>query len=542
MQEKTPAENTILKEGIEHIENLPIKEFLNAIKNLSKFRVTEKIDGVNIVFGIDEDGNFYTSRESKGGKRFYRDSEWGKQIWITGFRAAHKALKKIFPVLKKRNLMKPGDAIEAEILFGALPNTVPYDSDLNQIILLRVFAGNPKFDIIKKALENISITVELKNVPTTNDGKTIEYENKKYKWKISSTPQVSQYLLNKVKNNNIIKQNIEKLEQYLNQPSGISNLTNLMVISLPLNKKPKGINSENWKIVKEKIKMKRKKINQILQTFKLNIKNEMLNSLVRNVSSKFGPSYEKGGWIEGLVFFDTDTGKQFKLVDKTIFTEMNRFSWKIREFISASGNKKLKSLMGKIQSKIAEIIGHPYLVSGSSKRYIKKFGTTDEEIINNLSKSIQNLEKTKEKLIKTINYGEKVAIRMLDWYTKNKHRIKRKIVRNNQEIIITYDDPNLNKKTLETFAEFFYYIKNIKNKIMSANTPQEIITLFIPNPSEEISIQGNVMEKAIPINKKLWKKAIEKAKKTFKVYPSAYANGFAAKEYKRMGGKWKNVD
>ena len=539
---KSTTKNIILNEGIEHIENLPIKEFLNAVKNLNKFRVTEKIDGVNIVFGMDENGKFYTSRESKGGKRFYKDSEWGKQIWITGFRAAHKALEKIFPVIKRRNLMKPGDAIEAEILFGALPNTVPYGSKSNQIILLRVFDGNPDFDTIKKALENISITIELKNVPTTNDGKTIEYEDRKYKWKISSTPQVPKSLLDKVKSNNIIKQNIKKLEEYLNQPSGIGNLTNLMVISIPLNKKPEAIGSENWKIVKEKIKIKREQIEQVLQTFKLDIKNEMLNSLVRKVASKFGPSYEEGGWIEGLVFLDTDTGKQFKLVDKTIFTEMNKFSWKIREIISASGGKKLKSLMGRIQLRMAEIIGHPRLVSGFPKQYISKFGTTDEEIINNLSKSIQNLEKTKEELVKIINYGEKVANRILDWYIKNKSKLTKTITRNNQEIVVTYDDPNLNKKTLETFAEFFYYMKNIKNKIMSANTPQEIITLFMPNPSEEVSIQGNVMEKAIPINEKLWKKAIEKAKKTFKVYPSAYANGFAAKEYKRMGGKWKNVD
>ena len=32
----------------------------------------------------------------------------------------------------------------------------------------------------------------------------------------------------------------------------------------------------------------------------------------------------------------------------------------------------------------------------------------------------------------------------------------------------------------------------------------------------------------------------EQAKKKFDVYPSAYANGWAAKNYKGKGGTWKN--
>lgn len=46
-----------------------------------------------------------------------------------------------------------------------------------------------------------------------------------------------------------------------------------------------------------------------------------------------------------------------------------------------------------------------------------------------------------------------------------------------------------------------------------------------------------------PKNPELWKKAIAKAKQKFDVYPSAYANAWAAKWYKEQGGKWqKKVD
>lgn len=45
--------------------------------------------------------------------------------------------------------------------------------------------------------------------------------------------------------------------------------------------------------------------------------------------------------------------------------------------------------------------------------------------------------------------------------------------------------------------------------------------------------------KNVPLNKKLWDKAISQAKQKFDVYPSAYANAWAAKWYKSKGGKWK---
>jgi hypothetical protein len=42
-----------------------------------------------------------------------------------------------------------------------------------------------------------------------------------------------------------------------------------------------------------------------------------------------------------------------------------------------------------------------------------------------------------------------------------------------------------------------------------------------------------------PSNPSLWSKAVAEAKKKYRVYPSAYANGYAAKWYKQNGGTWK---
>jgi hypothetical protein len=48
-------------------------------------------------------------------------------------------------------------------------------------------------------------------------------------------------------------------------------------------------------------------------------------------------------------------------------------------------------------------------------------------------------------------------------------------------------------------------------------------------------------EKNVPTNPSLWSKMKSRAKSKFDVYPSAYANGWAAKEYKKAGGGWKSV-
>jgi hypothetical protein len=44
-----------------------------------------------------------------------------------------------------------------------------------------------------------------------------------------------------------------------------------------------------------------------------------------------------------------------------------------------------------------------------------------------------------------------------------------------------------------------------------------------------------------PNNPSLWSKDKTEAKAKYKVYPSAYANGYAAKRYKEMGGTWRKA-
>ena len=51
--------------------------------------------------------------------------------------------------------------------------------------------------------------------------------------------------------------------------------------------------------------------------------------------------------------------------------------------------------------------------------------------------------------------------------------------------------------------------------------------------------RDNLQEKNVPTNPKLWSSVISQARSKFDVYPSAYANAWASKEYKKKGGGWR---
>lgn len=77
-----------------------------------------------------------------------------------------------------------------------------------------------------------------------------------------------------------------------------------------------------------------------------------------------------------------------------------------------------------------------------------------------------------------------------------------------------------------------YMDKIIPNKTVSQ----------IMGEAKEINEMIELLEKNSPTNKKLWSKAKSLARQKFDVYPSAYANAWAAKWYKKKGGGWRKLN
>ena len=74
----------------------------------------------------------------------------------------------------------------------------------------------------------------------------------------------------------------------------------------------------------------------------------------------------------------------------------------------------------------------------------------------------------------------------------------------------------------------------IGRKLMRGD-PHDSVKAYASEEVEQIN------EKNVPTSPEKWAQAKSQAKAKFDVYPSAYANGWAAKKYKAMGGSWKSV-
>ena len=80
-------------------------------------------------------------------------------------------------------------------------------------------------------------------------------------------------------------------------------------------------------------------------------------------------------------------------------------------------------------------------------------------------------------------------------------------------------DPSAHKKAKSIF-------QRIKDKFMKKEQLKEVELFF---------------EKNVPTDKSKWSYYKSQAKKKFDVYPSAYANAWAAKMYKKAGGGWRKT-
>ena len=57
--------------------------------------------------------------------------------------------------------------------------------------------------------------------------------------------------------------------------------------------------------------------------------------------------------------------------------------------------------------------------------------------------------------------------------------------------------------------------------------------------NEMLAEINRLIEKSVPTDPAKWAASKAAAKKKFDVYPSAYANAWAAKNYKAKGGGWR---
>jgi hypothetical protein len=478
---------TRLSESIVHIEDLPIDEFIRTLQNMNTMVAQEKLDGANLWVGIDEDGKLFTSREGKRGnaERRYSEEEWPKVSAFNQFRAAQAALQSKEQEIKR--IMRPGDMVEAEVLFGRQPNSVTYGAGgKSYIAFLRAVNDTPDTiaDQLSSSLANQQADAKLKLVDTS-DGTDLSMRETDVSFQFIAAQRMDAA---KLKNESGVDPLLKKLQTFLKQDSAVAGYTNQMLATLSLNTVPKE--------EREAIKQARIELLAQLQTeYKLPIKNALLSKAGTKsglAADDITPDEDVG--IEGIVLRDPSTGKQVKVVDKDIFTAINRFNQSMRGEVQSALNSTdpdapLESrggLLGALRIEIAAALGNRELAKPSNVRKLLEplKGGSPEEAIKNFAKSlnIDDFVGVKKKILALAANTAKKLNEKLEFFKENKENYRLKL-KNGKEIGLS--DETI-KKTLLSFAEARRNLVELFDKLKLAKTPASMLAVLYGNSARAV--------------------------------------------------------
>ena len=92
----------------------------------------------------------------------------------------------------------------------------------------------------------------------------------------------------------------------------------------------------------------------------------------------------------------------------------------------------------------------------------------------------------------------------------------------------------MNNNILDTLHKIASFLENNGNEDLA----EEVHNIFVKVSAKKKKKSSG---KNVPNNPSLWSSCKAQAKAKFDVYPSAYANGWAAKQYKSKGGTWRKA-
>lgn len=468
----------MLREGISHIEDLSIDDFIRVVSDLSKFRATEKLDGANLWVGVDQKGRIFTSREGKSSKadRFFNEEDYPFFAANNGFRSTLAAFKQMESDVK--TVLQPGDTVEVEVLYGRQPNAVTYGAGgKNFIAILRGVEGtsNEKADALVRALANRTVTVKVK-VVDTSDGINLTVSDQDITYQFVGAQHIPAEKLSKVD----VSKQIADLKSFLGAPAeGVEGMTNAELLSKSMTSVPQ----EKRQEAKQQRELVRSKV---MRDFKLPIKQQLLNQFVRQFKSPLSDE-EDGIGIEGVVLQEPSTGEQVKLVDKEEFTTLNKFNHAVRSGINgvvrttdpAAPKEARGGTIGNMKIMIADFLGNRDLArSANAKRIIASLkkespaktaqALADELVDTNDSISL------KKKLLAIVQHAIDTLKSDLSEFEKNKDHFKIHL-RSGKEQGLTDE---VVRRTRLAFAEAIRDTSELHRRLEGVKTPAGMIAVL----------------------------------------------------------------
>ena len=228
-------------------------------------------------------------------------------------------------------------------------------------------------------------------------------------------------------------------------------------------------------------------VNQkITDGYKLPIKQQLLDKFIRTVKPRLQdrdvkPDEDLG--MEGVVVLDPKTQKQFKIVDKDLFTTLNKFNYEVRNNIRGvvrSDDEEAPldlrgGLLGTAKIRIAQLFDMPGLGKVyTTKKVLGKFkADTAEQTVANIADSLKDADyrafKTKVEAI--ITNSEKELQDTLDNFKENYSDYKVKLD-NGKTVGYTKE---IVRRTLLVFAETRKTLQRIKDQVDQAQSMQDVV-------------------------------------------------------------------
>lgn len=481
----------LLSEGITDLEDLDVRAFISAVSRIGQMEASERLDGSGIQFGLDDEGKLYTSRLGKNSQRFYSEQEYPYLAKFNGYRGAHAALETKEDEIK--SILSPGEAVQASVIFGRQPNSTTYGLDGKNFIA--IIAGlNGVNDLkINELLNNLK-GKEIKArsvIVDTTDGVNLDRKVTSYSYQFIDQQKIKDDLIKEVN----VKKELKKLEKYLDNESGINNLTNFELMSISLGSIPKE-ERDTAKAKKEEV------ISIVKNQFKIPIKKEILDKFVSKVKPALtaaDATADEDNGISGVVFKDPESGEILGISDKNESSTLNAFNYAVQNEISgtvktaddAAPLAARGGIAGQMQIRIADLLGNKDLALTRSAKelFANNQGETPTVTLRNVAKLLsgnQDFNGTKNKIDSVIGFTLNELQNMLDKFLKHKddpENTYRLRLKNGRAIGLS---PEIVKRTLTAFAETRRNLFELQTNVKDTKTFDQLISALYGKIAREI--------------------------------------------------------
>jgi hypothetical protein len=224
-------------------------------------------------------------------------------------------------------------------------------------------------------------------------------------------------------------------------------------------------------------------------------------------------------------------------------------------------NNKKSSLMDKIKEKIKKkllkeeaALGKPFRTPGGPKKFaVRVKNEKGNEVIvrfGDPNMEIKRDDPSRRKNFRARHNCENPGPRTKARYWSCRMWEKGKSVTQLTKECLDFTELDLttfrNKKTLvETIKGNYYGTLGIFKNNFALFEGEEVTKVLDPSKITKVVCEDTrvvILEKNVPNDSKKWSDCKSQAKSKFDVYPSAYANAWASKCYKKKGGTWKKVN